>query len=249
MMVLAMDTSSTVATVALMDENKLIGEYTINHKRTHSQKLMPLIAALLEDCEVKMEQIEVIAVAEGPGSFTGLRIGAATAKGLAHAMDIPVVGISTLDALAFHLPFCQGLICPILDARRNQVYTAIYKWVGGELHAVFPPTAISIEELVEELLERTEDVVFLGDGVEKNKEFLEGSLKRRVRFAPLSVKMPNAASIAELALQKAKRGELQHFYDFAPMYLRKSEAERQYETKSKRCEREECGRCEDSENG
>ncbi|QEK13121.1 tRNA (adenosine(37)-N6)-threonylcarbamoyltransferase complex dimerization subunit type 1 TsaB [Crassaminicella thermophila] len=242
MKILAFDTSSIVASVAVMDDDKLIGEYTINHKRTHSQKLMPMIEEVLESCELTMKDIDVVAVAEGPGSFTGIRIGVATAKGLSHAMNIPVIGISTLDALAFNVAFSHGLICPILDARRNQVYTAVYKWDNGNLSMIEEHMAVSIEELVDKLMQRPEKVIFLGDGVATNKIYLIEKLKDRVLFAPNSMKMPKAASIAELALQKAKEGNLKNCYELLPTYLRKSEAERQYEEKIKRCDKD--GACE-----
>lgn len=235
MIVLALDSSSIVATVALMEDHKLLGEYSTHHKKTHSQKLMPMIAELLESCELKMEDVDLVAVAEGPGSFTGLRIGVATAKGLAHAMNIPVVGISTLDALAFNLPFCHGLICPILDARRAQVYTGVYKWDGEELYAVEAPEAVALETLMEKLVLRPEKIIFLGDGVEQNKDVLVQSLGDRAVFAPNTVNMPRASSVAQLALQKAQAGELQNYFELTPEYLRKSEAERQYEEKIKSC--------------
>ncbi|MFZ5968211.1 MAG: tRNA (adenosine(37)-N6)-threonylcarbamoyltransferase complex dimerization subunit type 1 TsaB [Bacillota bacterium] len=234
MIILALDTSSIVASVALMEDEKLLGEYTINHKRTHSQKLMPMIDQLLQGCELTMQDVDLIGVAEGPGSFTGLRIGVATAKGLAHAVDIPVVGVSTLDALAFNLPYCEGLVCPILDARRSQVYTGVYKWEAGMLHRILTPQTMTIEELIGELSKRPERVVFLGDGIEVNREKLEASLKGRVILAPNRAKMPSAASVAELALQKAQNKELMTYYELTPEYLRKSEAERQYEDRVKR---------------
>ncbi|TCO76431.1 tRNA (adenosine(37)-N6)-threonylcarbamoyltransferase complex dimerization subunit type 1 TsaB [Marinisporobacter balticus] len=240
MKILALDTSSIVATVAVMDEGKLIGEYTIHHKRTHSQKLMPMIEELLKNCELTMQDIDVVAVAEGPGSFTGLRIGVATAKGLAHAVNIPVVGISTLDALAMNSAFSHGIICPILDAKRSQVYAGVYKWDHENLHIIEEPMAISIENLVEKLSERPENVLFLGDGIENNKDYLIEKLKKRAVFAPNSVKMPRASSVAQIGLQKAKNKKLQNYYELTPTYLRKSEAERQYEEKMKRC-----GECED----
>ncbi|MCT4619751.1 MAG: tRNA (adenosine(37)-N6)-threonylcarbamoyltransferase complex dimerization subunit type 1 TsaB [Marinisporobacter sp.] len=239
MKILALDTSSIVATVAVMDDDQLIGEYIINHKRTHSQKLMPMIEELLKSCELAIKDMDIIAVAKGPGSFTGLRIGVATAKGLAHAVDIPVVGISTLDALAFNMPFSEGIICPILDARRSQVYTAVYKWDDETLNNIEEPIAISIEELVEKLLKRPEKVVFLGDGIKANKEYLIEKLKDRAVFPPNSVKMQRASSVAQLAMERAKNGEVENYYELVPTYLRKSEAERQYEEKMKRC-----GECE-----
>ena len=236
MKILALDTSSIVATVAVLEENRLIGEIIVNHERTHSQKLMPMVAELLENCGLTIEDMDLVAVAEGPGSFTGLRIGVATAKGLAHALDIPVVGVSTLDALAFNLPFSEGLICPILDARRSQVYTAVYKWENGNLHKVEDHQAIGIEELVEILRQRPEAVVFLGDGVERNGDYLMQQLGNRAVFAPVTASMPRASSVAALAQQKAREQGVQSFYELIPTYLRKAEAERQYEEKEKRCE-------------
>ncbi len=241
MKVLALDTSSIVASVAVMDNEKLIGEHIINHERTHSQKLMPMVEALMGNCDLTMEDIDLIAVAEGPGSFTGLRIGVATAKGLAHAMNIPVVGVSTLDALAFNLPFCEGLVCPILDARRSQVYTAIYKWEAGDLHSIEAPMAISLDELMEKLLARSERVIFVGDGIEKNAEVLIKNLGNRAIFSPNTARMPRASSVAQLALQKAKDENLESFFALTPNYLRKAEAERQYEEKMKRCDHDGCG--------
>ena len=231
MIILALDTSSMVATVALMDEEKLIGEYSINHKRTHSQKLMPMIDALLKDCEMKIQDVDYVAVAEGPGSFTGLRIGVATAKGLAHALDIPVVGVSTLDALAFNIPFCHGLVCPILDARRGQVYTAVYKWDQEALHQVEGSMAITIDDLIEKLRSRPEKIIFLGDGISSNIDTLKEKLGERVVVSPQSIRMPKAASIAQLALHRIQNKEVENFYALTPQYLRKSEAERQYEEK------------------
>ncbi|WP_129600285.1 tRNA (adenosine(37)-N6)-threonylcarbamoyltransferase complex dimerization subunit type 1 TsaB [Anaerophilus nitritogenes] len=240
MKILSFDTSSMVATIALIEDEKLIGEYIINHKRTHSQKLMPMIDELLKSCEVKIEEIDKIAVAKGPGSFTGIRIGIATAKGLAHALDIPVVGISTLDGLAFNLYNSNGLICPILDARRSQVYTAIYKWDNLNLNRIEEPIAVSIQKLCEILLKRPEPVIFLGDGVQSNKEYLLEVLKERAIFAPNSHNITKASSIGQLAM---KSSEDENFYELVPTYLRKSEAERQYEEKQKRCEENEQCKC------
>lgn len=241
MKVLAVDTSSIVATVAVAvsaiaenDDNaandgKLIGQYVLNHGKTHSQKIMPMIEELLHDTGLKIGDIDVFAVANGPGSFTGLRIGAATIKGLAHAVNKPVVGISTLDGLAFNLPFCQHLISPIMDARREQVYNALYQWSGGTTQRITDYRAISVEELIEELMKRQEKVVFTGDGVPVFKGQLMKKLGSLCEFAPPNCSMQNAASIAALALKKAAMGEVESYMTFAPFYLRKSQAEREYE--------------------
>jgi tRNA threonylcarbamoyladenosine biosynthesis protein TsaB len=194
-----------------------------------------MIDELLSSCQVTMEDIDYVAVVEGPGSFTGLRIGVATAKGLAHAMNIPVVGISTLDALAYNLPFCQGLICPILDARRGQVYSGIYQWKNQDLNIIEKPKAITINELIEKLNTMEGKITFIGDGISMNKEILLEKLKERVIIGPEAVRMPRAGSVAQIALRKIKEGQWQNFYELVPEYLRKSEAERQYEDRMRRC--------------
>ncbi|NLY44174.1 MAG: tRNA (adenosine(37)-N6)-threonylcarbamoyltransferase complex dimerization subunit type 1 TsaB [Clostridiaceae bacterium] len=229
MKVLAVDTSSIVATVAILEDDKLIGEYVLNHKKTHSQKLMPIISEIMLSAELKASDIDVFAVAIGPGSFTGLRIGVATVKGLAHAVNRPVVGISTLDGLAYNMPFCRHIICPIMDARRRQVYNALYRWVDDDLMIIEAPRALALEQLIQELKEKNEKVVFTGDGVEAFKDMLSAGLGDLCAFAPASVRMQKASSIAQLALRKALRGETESYLTLAPFYLRKSQAEREYE--------------------
>ncbi len=161
MNMLAIDTSSLVATVAVMNEEKLLGEYTINSPMTHSQKLMPIIEELLSTLDLSMEDIDHIAASRGPGSFTGVRIGIATVKGLAHARNIPIIGVSSLEGLAYNIPYGEELICPIMDARRNQVYTGVYKWVDYELKEIVKEAPLSIDELMDELKKREEKVIFL----------------------------------------------------------------------------------------
>jgi len=231
MKVLAIDTSSVVATAAIMDDEKLVCEYVLNHKKTHSQKIMPMIEEMLSSSELNIEDIDVFAVASGPGSFTGLRIGAATIKGLAHAVNKPVVGVSTLDGLAFNLPFCKYLICPIMDARREQVYNALYKWVDNTFYIIEDYRALALEQLIEELKARNEKVMFTGDGVPVFKEKLMSELGELCEFAPLSCRLQRASAIAELALQRAKEGQVESYLTFKPFYLRKSQAEREYEKK------------------
>ena len=213
-----------VASAAVMDGQKLLAEYIVNHKRTHSEQLMPIIEKVLESSGTSIRDIDAIAVASGPGSFTGLRIGAATAKGLAHARGIEIVGVPTLDGLAFN---------PIMDARRNQVYTALYKWEAGGFYKLMPHCAIALSELLEELKRREERVVFLGDGVPVHRETIKEELGERAEFAPKNADRQRASSIAELALQALERGEGQDAEAFVPFYLRKSQAEREYDRKAK----------------
>lgn len=235
MKVLAIDTSSIVATCAIMDDEKLIGEYILNHKRTHSQKIMPIIKEILTACDLDLEDIDVYAVAKGPGSFTGLRIGIATIKSLAHATDKPVVGIPTLEALAFNIPYCQGIIVPMMDARRDRVYTGIYKWQNGNLCVIEKPTTLDVDKLIDKLLERNESIVFNGDGTLVYKDKILSQLKDKALFAPKSVNMARAASIAELAMNKAKAGELENYMELVPDYMKKSQAQREYEEKNNCC--------------
>lgn len=235
MKVLAIDTSSIVATCAVMDDDKLIGEYILNHKRTHSQKIMPIIKEILNSCELTTEDIDVYGVAKGPGSFTGLRIGAATIKGLAHATNKPVVGISSLEALAFNIPYSEGIVVPMMDARRDRVYTGLYKWQDGNLCVIEEPMAIEVDKLIELLLDRNEKVIVNGDGAIVYKDIILEKLGSRVLFAPKSVNLARAASVAELTMTRAKEGKLESYMDMVPDYLRKSQAQREYDERMKCC--------------
>lgn len=229
MKVLAIDTSSNVATVAVMDDEKLICEYTLNHKKTHSQKLMPMIQEVLKSCELEAASIDLFAVAVGPGSFTGLRIGVATAKALAHSLDKPIVGVSTLDALAYGIPFFNGVICPILDAKRDQVYTGVYKWENDIPKPITEYLAISIDELMQKLQSINEKVIFVGDGVYQFKQIILNKLGNLADFAPKHSIMQRASMVAELALKKFYSGNTDNYMTLTPYYLRKSQAERLYE--------------------
>ena len=231
--VLAIDTASIVATAAIMDQHKLLGECILNHDKTHSQKMMPMIQQLFKSTELTPKDIDVFAASNGPGSFTGLRIGVATIKGFAHALNKPVVGISTLDGLAYNLAFCNHTICPIMDARREQVYNAVYRWENDKLHRLTPHRALSIEALVDELMQTEQKVIFTGDGVPVFYEYLKEKLQKQCDFAPIAMRMQRASSIAALAMQKALVGEVEGYMTFSPFYLRKSQAEREYEKKLK----------------
>lgn len=233
MKVLAVDTSSIVASVAVLDDNKLIGEYTVNHKRTHSETLLPMIKELLNACELKTKDIDIFAASIGPGSFTGLRIGVATIKALAHSVDKPVVGIPTIDALAYNLNYCSNLIVPIMDARRDRVYTGMYKWSDNKFEVIKAQDVIEIETLLDELQDREEAIIFNGDGCDVYREIITKKLDSKAVFAPSCVNMPKASSVAQLAFKKAQKNELQSYYDLVPEYLRKSQAEREYEKKNR----------------
>ncbi|AIS51733.1 tRNA threonylcarbamoyladenosine biosynthesis protein TsaB [Thermoanaerobacter kivui] len=222
MKVLAMDSSSKTATVALLDENGIIGEYSINYLR-HSVILMPMIDELLKKCDVSINHITHIAVSEGPGSFTGLRIGAATAKGLAHALNIPIVGVSSLLGLAYNVYEFEGLICPIIDALNENVYAMMIK--GGSFEILKETDVYSLEAIAELVDNYSDKVLFVGEGVYSYKDKLEKLMGDKALFAKDGDNIARASSIGEIALQKIKKGEVTSFFDFKPVYIRKSAAE------------------------
>ena len=228
MRVLAIDTTSNVATAAVVEDELLLGERILNFKKTHSQKIMPMISELLSELELKATDIDVFAVANGPGSFTGLRIGVATIKALAHSVNKPVVGVSTLAGMAYNLPYCEHIIVPIMDARRNQVYTASYIWDEDGFKELSEDEAISIEECVASCGEFL-DTVFVGDGVGVHRAYIEEQLGDRAHFVPASSALQRASSIAMIAMEKAKNGEVMKYNELVPFYLRKSQAEREYD--------------------
>ena len=229
MKVLAVDTSSQVASVAVMENDKLLGEYTINHKKTHSQKLMPMISELMKNIELVPRDIDVYAASSGPGSFTGLRIGITTIKAIAYAAQKPVISVPSLDVLAFNIPMTDSLVCPIMDARNNQVYTAIYKWEKSAPVNITEYMGIPIHELVQIIKGKNHNIIFVGDGVEIHKEYLKGELNDRCEFVPGNLLLQRASSVAQIALLKASQGVVENCFDMIPFYLRKSQAEREFE--------------------
>ncbi len=228
MKVLGIDTSSDVASVALIDDDKLIAEYTLNFKKTHSQRLMPMIDEMLRACEHTINDIDVFAVSVGPGSFTGLRIGVATCKGFAQACSKPVVPVSSLAAMAFNLPMCEHLIVPIMDARRNQVYTGTYIWDEDGFRQIEEPRAVSIEECIDDCGNFV-DVVFVGDGVPVYRDYIISRMGDKAKFAPAGGSLQRASSVASLGLYNIADAKSCH--EIQPEYNRKSQAEREYEEK------------------
>ena len=236
MKILALDSSGLVASVALVTETQLIGEYTINYKKTHSQTLLPMIDVMFQQLEMDIAEVDAIAVAGGPGSFTGLRIGAATAKGLGLALNKPLVHIKTTEGMAYQMYGVEGVICPIMDARRSQVYTGIYAFdLEGELsgeanrsfHVIEEQMAISIEDLVEKLNYLGQTVTFLGDGVTVHRAYIEENLIVPFFFAPTYCNCQNAAAIGALAVTYYEQGKVETAEAFQPDYLRVSQAERE----------------------
>jgi tRNA threonylcarbamoyladenosine biosynthesis protein TsaB len=233
MKLLALDTSSAVAAVAVLDQDKLIAEYNLNHKKTHSQKMMPMMEEVLKSCELSPKDIDVFGVSLGPGSFTGLRIGITTMKVMAQALGKPLVGVSSLEGLAFNLPFCREMICPIVDAQRDLLYTGFYQWNEKDLQKVKDHDILHVEELISFVKERGQKAVFVGDGVEKFRTVLLERLPEQAVFPPVPFLLPRASSIGALAMKQAIKEVLQKPEEIVPVYMRKSQAERQLEQRMK----------------
>ena len=228
MKILAVDTSSTVATVAVSCDGVLLGEYTVNHGLTHSQRLLPMTDELLSSLGLSADDIDVFAVSTGPGSFTGLRIGIATIKGFAFAKNKPVVSVSGLEAMAYNCLNTDYIICPLMDARAGQVYNALYKRFRGGLKTICQPRAVEIEKVINELLPMKEKVLFLGDGVTPNMNAIK-NLGSRAVIMPFNNNMQRGASVALAAWEKAKKGQFESAESLDANYLRKSQAEREKE--------------------
>ena len=227
MIVLSMDSSSLVTTVALLKDEHLLGEFTLNFKREHSVILMEKIEMLLKDCNIDISEVDGFVVSKGPGSFTGLRIGMATVKGLSAGSNKPYISVSSLDALAYSLSTFDGIICPIMDALRDSVFTCMYKSSNGKLEKVIDYSALSLDELVEELKEKNESVIFTGDGVYKYKEYLLEKLPK-AKFAPNHLSVVKASSLGEIGMELLKSGQCDDI-NSSPLYLKKPQAVRELE--------------------
>ena len=227
MKILGIDTTGQTASAALVEDDKLIAEFTLNYKLTHSQTIMPMIADIIERTETDKSTIDCIACASGPGSFTGLRIGAATAKGFALALDKPLVAVPNLYALAYNVFETNKFICPIMDARRNQVYAAFYMWEDGKLIRLTDHMAESIDRIIEIAEMFESEVIFLGDGVPVHREKL--AQNPDFLFAPAYCNMQRAATVAALGRILAEEGMAKPGDQFELIYLRKSQAERERE--------------------
>lgn len=234
MKIIAIDSSGLTASVAIVEDDTLVGEYNVQYKKTHSQTLLPMLDELKRMVELDLSTVDAIALAAGPGSFTGLRIGSATAKGLGLAMNVPLVEIPTLDGLACNLYGTDKLICPVMDARRNQVYTGLYEFrkdnaspFAYQLATLLSGCAVSIDEIAEKCNDLGREVIFLGDGVPVFEARLGELLKVPYGFAPAHMNRQRAAAFAFLAFRYLKEGKCVSAREHTPMYLRMSQAERE----------------------
>lgn len=234
MKVLAIDSSGLVASVALVTEDELIAEYTINYRKTHSQTLLPMLDEIVKMTNIDLTELDAIAISKGPGSFTGLRIGAATVKGLAMVLDIPVIPVATVDGLAYNLYQTNSIICPLMDARKNQVYTGLYKWVDNEFKVLLEQKTLDIEEISKEINKTEEEVTFLGDGVKVFEDQIKEMVEVNYNFVPAHLSRQRAGAIGALGIEYYKKGILMDADEFVPTYLRMSQAERELARKNKK---------------
>ena len=223
MKILALDTTAKVASAALCENGALLGEYTLNNGNTHSETILPMAESILKAFEITPKDIDVFAVSAGPGSFTGVRIGVATVKGLAFASGKPCIGVSTLEALAKNPALANGLICPVMNARRNQVYTALFRATNGVLERLMPDSAIAIKELDQILSQYDEPVTLCGDGY----EITEALLTHEIAPLPERLRHQSAFNVALCAMEAIERGEATTDIELSPTYLRLSQAERE----------------------
>ena len=233
MIILSLDCATECATVALLSEDKLLGEININNKKQHSTILMPMIDELLKSTQLSLNNVDGFVVSKGPGSFTGLRVGMSTIKALSQASKKPFISISTLDGLANNLYGTNGIICPIMDALRGNVYTGLYKFDNDKLVTLKEPYVISIDELLHDLKAKNEKIYFIGDGTFKFSEKLKEEISN-CSIAPCHLNVAKASSLGEIGLNLIKSGVTDDIYAASPIYLRLSQAEREYEEKMKK---------------
>lgn len=229
MKVLGIDTSTSCGSIGLVEDGNIISEYLLDRPETHSERLLRAIQFVLKDAHLSVNDIDGWVISLGPGSFTGLRIGISTIKGLALATQKPVVGISTLDVLAFQVSPTPYLICPIIDARKGEVYTAFYRYEEGSyLKRASNYKALKPEELVHQIKEKT---IFVGDGARRYGQYLESILHSFVLYPPFPLHLPHGGILALLGFESLRRGESLDLPTFTPLYIRPSDAELKWQEK------------------
>jgi tRNA threonylcarbamoyladenosine biosynthesis protein TsaB len=224
MKILSIDSSALVASVAICEDERILAEYTLNNGNTHSETLLPMVEALLGALGLKIADVDLFAVSAGPGSFTGVRIGAATLKGLAFGSDKPCAEVSTLEALAANLRGLDGLVCPVMNARRSQVYTALFRVSQGKTERLMEDSALSIAELDALLANYGEPVRLCGDGYDITER---GFTQTKLIYVPQRERMQSAVSVAHVALKNYREGIYCSDTELGVNYLRPSQAERE----------------------
>ncbi|MBM7622164.1 tRNA threonylcarbamoyladenosine biosynthesis protein TsaB [Bacillus tianshenii] len=228
--VLAIDTSSYVLGVAVVEEDRVIGELVTNLNKNHSVRAMPAVERLLKDCEITPDTIDLIVVGRGPGSFTGVRIGVTLAKTLAWSLNVPLVGVSSLELLAANGRYFKGMISPLMDARRGQVYTGLFSWEKAGVQTLVEDVNIALTDWLGMLKEKNEDVLFIGNDVHLHKETIIEYLGEMAHFAQTSENSPRPSELALIGLDR----EAEDVHSFVPNYTRLAEAEAKWlESKEK----------------
>jgi tRNA threonylcarbamoyladenosine biosynthesis protein TsaB len=232
MKILSIETATLAGGVALMEEAGLIAEYRLHVEVRHSERLLSAIDRLLSDSGTAAADLDAIAISIGPGSFTGLRVGLSTAKGLAMGSRKPLVTVPTLEAMASLFPYSSALIAPMLDARRQEVYWALFDTQEGRAVRLHPEAATSPEAVLESIGHFDQPILFVGEGAEKYRDLLLTSRPGETRFAPKALQFPSAAAVAELGLTRLKEGKIHLPEEVTPFYLRASTAELNHRAKS-----------------
>ena len=230
MKILAVDTSATAASVAVAEENKLIGEFSINTALTHSQTLMPMVDELLNNTGLSVNDIDAVAVNACPGSFTGVRIGVAAVKGIAFPKNLPCVSVSTLESMAYNMLGNDCIVCSVMDARCSQVYNALFRVKGCTVTRMTDDRALSLTDLKNELRNINEKVVLVGDGAVLCSKFLGEELEN-IMLAPFNNRIQTASSVAYAAFEKINNGETVKADELMPVYLRLPQAQRELNKK------------------
>jgi tRNA threonylcarbamoyladenosine biosynthesis protein TsaB len=228
MNILAIDTSTNVLGVGIASNEKIIGEYITNIKRNHSTRVLPAIDFLLKDCGMDIKEINKIIVANGPGSYTGLRIGLTIGKTLAWTLNIPIVGVSSLKLMAASARYFDGYISPVMDARRGNIFTGLYEYKEGKLMQAVDDQHIPTEEWCKLLKTFDKPVLFLGNDVVIHEQVIVNQLAKQVQFAPITVNIPKPGELALLAKDLKEK----NVHSFAPNYLRLTEAEAKWREKT-----------------
>ncbi len=229
MNILAIDSSGLAASCAILSGDVIRAEFFVCNKLTHSETLLPMIDKVLEASGLRLDEMDAIAVSKGPGSFTGLRIGSATAKGLAEAIEKPVIGIPSVDALAMNMAGFDGIIVPLMDARRNETYTGIYSFEGDKLEVLREQCAVPLEDILSDVNSREKRTVFLGDGIPVFIDQIEKECSVSYMIAPVSHRLQKASSMAVLAAKYYNEGRYSDASEYVPAYLRVSQAEREHD--------------------
>ncbi|MBM4136734.1 MAG: tRNA (adenosine(37)-N6)-threonylcarbamoyltransferase complex dimerization subunit type 1 TsaB [Nitrospira sp.] len=227
MKILAIDTSTMLGGIAIMDDSSgLIAEVRLNVKSTHSERLMTTIDTTLKQASISLTEIDAFAVAIGPGSFTGLRIGLSTVKGLSYATGKPIVSVPSLEAFAWNFPYCKYPVCPMLDARKKEVYTALFQWKNDGFIRLINEVALSVDRLLEKIkVISDKKILFTGEGAHLYKDIIIEMIGEQAVFASSEKMVSSPANVAYLGIKKAVEGKFSEPVSLIPLYIRRSEAE------------------------